>query len=340
MPNNENDWRNREGSGRYENDDRYNRSRDTDYEGGDDNNRQRNYGGQASDYGGEYGRNRGMSRGASGYENRGSYGNEMNRGMGGYGDDWNRGDSWNSGNESNRGSQRGGSSWGSSGGSSDWNRGSSDWNRRSGSSDWDRGSGGDWNRGSSGDWNRGSGNSSSDWNRGSGNSDWNRGSGRGSEYGERYGGANRGERDWWKKTKDEVSSWFGDEDAERRRRMDDMRDEHRGKGPKGYTRSDERIKEDINDRLSDDGQLDASDIEVSVSGCEVSLTGTVKDRWQKRRAEDLAEGISGVKNVENRLKVNQSADMGSGTQANTAQPANQGSSYSSTGNRTGSTKTT
>jgi osmotically-inducible protein OsmY len=87
------------------------------------------------------------------------------------------------------------------------------------------------------------------------------------------------------------------------RRMDERRGDYRGKGPKGYTRSDERIKEDVNDRLSDDSSLDASDIEVSVQNCEVTLSGTVNTRWEKRRAEDCAESVSGVKNVENRIKV-------------------------------------
>jgi osmotically-inducible protein OsmY len=114
---------------------------------------------------------------------------------------------------------------------------------------------------------------------------------------------NRG-RDWWDKTKDEVSSWFGDEDAERRRRRDKIVN-HRGRGPKGYTRSDERIREDVNDRLSDDAFLDASEIEVTVSGGEVTLSGTVENRIDKRRAEDLAEDISGVTNVQNQLRVKQ-----------------------------------
>jgi hypothetical protein len=86
--------------------------------------------------------------------------------------------------------------------------------------------------------------------------------------------------------------------------MDEREGPYRGKGPKGYTRSDERIREDVNDRLNDDSNVDASDIDVSVKNCEVTLTGTVKNRWEKRRAEDLAEAISGVKNVENRIKVN------------------------------------
>ncbi len=113
----------------------------------------------------------------------------------------------------------------------------------------------------------------------------------------------RGEdRGWWDRASDAVASWFGDEEAERRRRMDQQR-EHRGRGPKNYRRSDERIKEDVNDRLSDDYYIDASDIEVMVTNTEVTLTGTVNSREDKRRAEDIAESVSGVTNVENRLRV-------------------------------------
>ena len=113
----------------------------------------------------------------------------------------------------------------------------------------------------------------------------------------------RGEdRGWWDRASDAVASWFGDEDAERRRRMDQQR-EHRGRGPKNYRRSDERIKEDVNDRLSDDYYVDASEVEVLVSNTEVTLTGTVNSRADKRRAEDIAESVSGVTNVENRLRV-------------------------------------
>ena len=110
------------------------------------------------------------------------------------------------------------------------------------------------------------------------------------------------ERGWWDKTRDEVSSWFGDEEAERRRRMDQVVS-HRGKGPKDYRRSDDRIREDVCDRFSDDTYLDASGIDVKVDSAEVVLTGTVERREDKRRAEDLAESISGVSNVQNNLRV-------------------------------------
>jgi len=113
----------------------------------------------------------------------------------------------------------------------------------------------------------------------------------------------RGDRNWWDKTRDEVSSWFGDDDAEKRRRRDEKRENYRGRGPKGYVRSDERIKEDVNDRLTDDSNIDASGIEVTVNNSEVTLSGSVNSRWAKRHAEDIAESVSGVKNVENRVKA-------------------------------------
>ena len=78
---------------------------------------------------------------------------------------------------------------------------------------------------------------------------------------------------------------------------------HRGKGPRSYTRGDERILEDICGRMTDNRYLDASEIEVTVNGGEVILTGTVGSRYEKRLAEDLAETAYGSKNVENRLRI-------------------------------------
>src|SRR6185436_16341055 len=68
-------------------------------------------------------------------------------------------------------------------------------------------------------------------------------------------------------------------------------------------RSDERIREDVCDRLSDDDEIDASDITVSVSDGEVRLEGTVLDRHSKHRAEDVAEAVSGVRDVTNSLRT-------------------------------------
>jgi osmotically-inducible protein OsmY len=84
-----------------------------------------------------------------------------------------------------------------------------------------------------------------------------------------------------------------------------MRGPYAGHGPKGYQRSDERIREDVCERLSLHGYLDASDIEVTVSGAEVTLQGSVGARRDKRLAEDLAESVSGVKEVHNHVRVAQ-----------------------------------
>jgi osmotically-inducible protein OsmY len=148
--------------------------------------------------------------------------------------------------------------------------------------------------------------------------------GRGYDYDRDRYDREEGGRGWWDRASDEVASWFGDTEAERRRRMDDQREQRRGRGPKGYRRSDERIKEDVNDRLSDDYYLDASDVEVAVQNQEVTLTGTVNNRNDKRRAEDLAESVSGVTNVENRLRVKQTSysDYSTSTGNQTASTSN------------------
>jgi len=75
-----------------------------------------------------------------------------------------------------------------------------------------------------------------------------------------------------------------------------------GKGPKGFVRSDDRIEEEIAQRLAH-GYLDASDIEVIVKNGEVTLQGTVATKDDRRLAEDLIEGCFGMKEVDNRLKV-------------------------------------
>jgi BON domain len=80
-------------------------------------------------------------------------------------------------------------------------------------------------------------------------------------------------------------------------------DSHRGRGPRGYRRSDERVHEDVCDRLTEDPFIDASEIEVRVKDGEVTLDGSVSSRGLKRRAEDLAEMASGVAQVQNNLRV-------------------------------------
>jgi hypothetical protein len=90
------------------------------------------------------------------------------------------------------------------------------------------------------------------------------------------------------------STWAGDWSDEN----------YRGRGPKTYHRSDDRIHEDVCERLTDDWSVDASDIEVAVREGEVTLSGSVPSREQKWRAEDCVERVAGVREVINRIHVN------------------------------------
>jgi hypothetical protein len=78
---------------------------------------------------------------------------------------------------------------------------------------------------------------------------------------------------------------------------------HRGRGPRNYVRSDERIADDIIDRLTDNEFIDASEILVMVEGGLVTLTGNVPERHMKHRAEDIAAAARGVREVRNEIRV-------------------------------------
>ena len=151
-------------------------------------------------------------------------------------------------------------------------------------------------------------------------------------YGDDYQGGRRRtryDRDDDRGFFDRVGGWFdGDDDDYRRSGRgrygsgggygrdhdddDDYYDErrsHRGRGPKNYNRSDDRIRDDVNDALTDDHYLDASDISVTAKSGEVTLDGHVYGRRAKRRAEDLAEKASGVRHVQNNLRVRDLDDV-------------------------------
>jgi hypothetical protein len=76
-----------------------------------------------------------------------------------------------------------------------------------------------------------------------------------------------------------------------------------GRGPEGYQRSGEAIREGVCERLTRHGRLDATGIRVQVDGSEVTLEGTVDSRSAKRMAEDTAESVAGVRDVHNRLRI-------------------------------------
>jgi len=74
-------------------------------------------------------------------------------------------------------------------------------------------------------------------------------------------------------------------------------------GPKGYTRSDDRLREDISERLMMADSVDSSDVSVSVKDCKVTLEGRVPDRRMKHAIEDLVDNCPGVQDIDNRIRV-------------------------------------
>jgi osmotically-inducible protein OsmY len=291
--------RNRPG---YESNDYYGRSAARDYGRSDHGGRGRDDWSSGSDFG--------RSRGYQG----GDWGSDRGGGPGDYGQDFSRDVRRDSYGDRGYGDFRDNNPFGSNRAYEydDWShpRGRGTGRDYSGYGDWDRGSGRDFGRERGGAFWNSDADNRRDW-------ELNRRSWSDRDYGRGHGGEERG---FWDRASDEVSSWFGDEEAERRRRQD----QHRGRGPRNYTRSGDRIREDVSDRLTDDWRVDASEIEVTVSGTEVTLTGTVTSREQRRRAEDVAESVSGVTHVQNNLRVNNQEQSWSGSGTNTNR--NQGSS--------------
>jgi hypothetical protein len=80
------------------------------------------------------------------------------------------------------------------------------------------------------------------------------------------------------------------------------------RGPKGYQRSDERIREDLSDRLMQSMHIDSSDVSVEVAKGKVTLDGTVPERRMKYAIEDLAESCGGVQDVDNRIRVQRASE--------------------------------
>jgi hypothetical protein len=94
---------------------------------------------------------------------------------------------------------------------------------------------------------------------------------------------------------------------------------YRNRGPLNYHRSDARISEDINDRLLLDEDIDPSAMLVRVDNGKVRLEGTVETRFEKRLAERIADGVAGVTDVENQLKIGR---LDSVSQPGTTTPRN------------------
>ena len=136
------------------------------------------------------------------------------------------------------------------------------------------------------------------------------GSGQG-QYGQSFGEAGRtyGEQGFGQ------SRYGYGHESERRRRA--------GRGPKGYQRSDERLKEDICERLMNADHIDAGDVSVEVKDGKVSLEGTVSQRRMKHAIEDIVDDCIGVKDIDNRVRVSHGEEKRAET--NTSIGSSQGS---------------
>ncbi|MGZ6015097.1 MAG: BON domain-containing protein [Phenylobacterium sp.] len=148
---------------------------------------------------------------------------------------------------------------------------------------------------------------------GTGGYDYERGygdGGRRDNRGDRFEDAGRSAGEFLHRAGEKVASWFGGGSEARLYDPDYLdpsprpaRPGARGLGPQGYKRSDARISDEAHERLTDDTWLDASNIGLSVSGGEITLSGTVESREAKHRAEHLVEDLSGVTHVQNNLRI-------------------------------------
>jgi hypothetical protein len=134
----------------------------------------------------------------------------------------------------------------------------------------------------------------------------------------------------------------------------DYQNSHRGRGPKGYERSDERLREIICERLTDDPWIDASEVSIEVNNKTVRLTGTVDNRQTKYEIEELIERSTNVREIDNQLRVQSPqyqgrSDTGFGTStqsssstrgSSTSQSTSQASGLSSAGITSGGSSAT
>jgi osmotically-inducible protein OsmY len=79
-------------------------------------------------------------------------------------------------------------------------------------------------------------------------------------------------------------------------------------GPKGFRRADDRLLDDIAERLMYADDIDSSDVTVGVKDAKVTLDGTVPERWMRYAVDDIAESVIGVQDVENNVRVRRTED--------------------------------
>jgi len=101
---------------------------------------------------------------------------------------------------------------------------------------------------------------------------------------------------------------------------------YRGFGPQTYQRSDDRIRDDVCERLTDDARIDASNVTIDVNQGAVTLSGTVPERYMRYAAEDLVDDAMGVESINNQLRVQARGTQSSGMQSSGTQSSGMQSS--------------
>jgi hypothetical protein len=111
----------------------------------------------------------------------------------------------------------------------------------------------------------------------------------------------------------------------------------RNRGPRAYKRSDERIKEDIYERLIAAWEIDSSDVTVEVREGKVTLQGSVPERRMKHRVEDLVDLCHGVQDIDNFIRVRRAGEpwwaAAPAARVGEAAPATPGAEHASGGDR-------
>lgn len=115
----------------------------------------------------------------------------------------------------------------------------------------------------------------------------------------------------------------------------------RGKAPKGYRRSDERIREEIAESVMEWSEIDASEVQIDVSNGNVTLQGTVDSRRTKNLLEEIADCVSGVEDIDNQIKVkrgSQDSRDSSTSGGSNSSSLSSASGYGSDASKTASTR--
>lgn len=295
--------------------------------GGGDRFREQDQGGRYADQGrgrsyqeGFYGpgiSNFGQGQG-SGQGQRGQYGQDFESGSDWGAQGWNNQGAMGYGESGERGDEgMGGGYGGRFGGREDFGgRGQQDFQR----AQWGQTRGGQHNIGSGfGGYNQGFGGTQGQWaggqgDWGGGQGNWGQGSQGNFGQGSRYSGYGQ---DFGQQSGGQGQYGYGSQGGMGRDRQ----------GVKGYTRSDERIKDDVCERLYNEGRIEVRDVSVEVTDGKVMLEGTVPNRHMKHQIEDIVDQCIGVKEVENHIRVSrgQGESDASGGELHAAGSTQQGS---------------